>query len=528
MVALALALGLWRLMGPPWVDIEYLPILLLAGGGAWLGAAAREGRAALGWRLVSIAWLGSAVAVVLWFIERVGSVPAVEPIATALWNGYYLLMVAGLVAMVPRVRTPGQRVRATLEAITVAAASGLLFYYFVWRHAPDLFTLVSNGIGEPAVLVAAAVLLSRDRTDPAERQLGAGALLATIADLGHAAARSGLDIAGGADVALCVSAALIAIAGLQRPGWRQPLRLPIEVALRGLGHLPSMSAVAVLAVLVAAALGNDRGALAVLAIGSAAVVALLLVGLAMARYQTEVEEDARAAQTERLTAIQRYATLGQIAGAAVHDLNNMICVVDAVAMELRDLTPVPEGVADLEAASRRAASVCRDLLSLGARRPGDATDVARVVHDLASLLRRVVPRTLEFEVAADGPLVAAADRAQLEMAIVNLVTNARDATVKGAVRVRAEPMVVVAGDVHARGAVTPGRWVRIAVSDTGSGMPPELVARVTQPFFTSKGARGTGIGLAQVADLARQAHGHVVIDSTLGAGTEVSVFLRPV
>ena len=524
-VAVALGSGAWRLVGGPWTDLEYLPILLLAGGSAGHGGAARHGRIALGWRLISGAWLVSAVAVALWFVARVGASPAVALTAAVLWNAYYVLMVAGLVAMTPRLRPAASKARATLEALTVGGACGLLVYYFIGHHATDRFTLLSNGIGEPSVLIAAAVLLSRDRTEPAQRQLGVAALFATIADLGQAAARTGLPFAAAADVALCLSALLIAIAGLARPGGRQPLRAPLEIGLRGLGHLPSLSAVAVLGVLVTAAARDDHVALRVLAIGAIGVVMLLLVSLAMARYATEVEEDARAAQTERLAATQRYVVLGQVAGAAVHDLNNMICVIDGVAAELRELDPVPAGAADLEAASHRAAAMCKELLTLGRGRATGTTDLAVVIHELESLLRRVIPHPVAFEVVTDPHLPIAADRAQLEMALVNLVTNARDATTEGSITVQADDRTVVAGDRYALQQIKPGRWAALVVRDTGVGMSPEVAARGCQPFYTSKGEHGTGLGLAQVADFARQAGGHLVIDSVPGAGTEVAVLL---
>ncbi len=518
----ALGSAAWRFVGPAWSDLEYLPILVLAGAGAWLGSVVRAGRAARAWRLISAAWLVSALAVVLWFVGR--TTPAVAQVGAVLWNAYYVFMVAGLVTMSPPLPTADARWRAGLEALTVATACGLLVYYFIVRNHADTWTLVSNGIGEPAVLVAAAVLLSRDRTETAERQLGASALLATLADLGHAAARSGVALATWSDVALCVSALFLASAGLRPPGGRQPLRRPVEIGLRGIGHLPSLSAAAVLGVLVVEADGSARD-VQVLAIGAGAVVVLLLVNLAVARYAAAVEEDARAAQAERLAAAQRYALIGPVAGAAVHDLIHMICVVDGITDELRALEPVPVGVADLEEASRRAARVCRELLALGARGCAQVTDLSGAAQGLESLLRRVVPRELGFELITDGPLPVLVERGQVEMALVNLVTNARDATRTDGVTVTAERCQVAAGDRFGRRGVGAGAWARLAVLDTGDGMPAEVADRAFQPFFSTKGDRGTGLGLAQVAELAAAAGGHAVVDTAPGRGTEVSVLL---
>ena len=150
-----------------------------------------------------------------------------------------------------------------------------------------------------------------------------------------------------------------------------------------------------------------------------------------------------------------------------------------------------------------------------------------MLHDLESLLRRVIPHPVGFEVVTDPHLPIAADRAQLEMALVNLVTNARDATTEGSITVQADDRTVVAGDRYALQQIKPGRWAALVVRDTGVGMSPEVAARVCQPFYTSKGDHGTGLGLAQVADFAKQAGGHVLIDSVPGEGTEVALFLPP-
>jgi signal transduction histidine kinase len=266
----------------------------------------------------------------------------------------------------------------------------------------------------------------------------------------------------------------------------------------------------------------------VLACGLGAMLALLLLGLALTRYAAELEEDLRAEQTERLSAAQRFMAFGQFAGAAVHDLNNMIVVLHSVAAELRVRDPVSPEVEDLEAATARAATVCREMLTFGRREEVlGAIDPGAVVQGLESLLRRTVTRSLVLEVLMPSePLPVLAERGQLEMALLNLVANARDATKKGLVTVELARRSVTPDDWFGKQAVAAGSWVALSVRDTGTGMSAEVQANVFRPFFTTKGARGTGLGLAQVADFAQKSGGHVLIDSTPGRGTVVWVLLR--
>jgi signal transduction histidine kinase len=129
-------------------------------------------------------------------------------------------------------------------------------------------------------------------------------------------------------------------------------------------------------------------------------------------------------------------------------------------------------------------------------------------------------------ITPSAPVKVLTDRGQLEMALMNLVTNARDATKQGTVTVKIERRSVTPDDWFGKQAVAAGSWVALSVRDTGSGMPEEVQAHVFRPFFTTKGARGTGLGLAQVADFAQKSGGHVLIDSKVGSGTVAWVLLR--
>jgi signal transduction histidine kinase len=168
------------------------------------------------------------------------------------------------------------------------------------------------------------------------------------------------------------------------------------------------------------------------------------------------------------------------------------------------------------------------MLAMGrAPDPSGRSDVVAVVHGLESLLRRLASTNLKLEVlTAKEPVLALGNRAHLEMALVNLVSNARDATQRGSITITVEPRSVSAGDRYASQGVPPGRWACLEVRDTGSGMSKELTEKVFKAFFTTKGAKGTGLGLAQVADFAQQAGGRAVIESEEGKGTTVTLLLR--
>lgn len=471
-------------------------------------------------------------AVVLWGLSRLLGVTGLEGPGTVLWNLYYPVLGAGLVVLWPRARGAAARARVVIEALTVGVATGLLVYYFVARHAQvPLSTLLLNAVGETVVMTASAVLLSLGRSEPAARTLGIATLLATVSDLMLASAAPGSRAEVVGTVLLCLAAAVVATAGLRRPGQRRSRQLPAEVLLRGLGHLPTASSIAVLSVFILevqqVAGAHTSDATRWIAMGLGVVVLLQLGGLALAHYAAELEEDARAAQTERLSSAQRLLTLGQLTGAAVHDLKNVIVVLGDVAGRLKEQAVAPAEVEDLELVTARASTICAELLSVGRPRPGQVISLGAVVHETESLLRRLVTRTLELELVADGALSVSAERAQLEMALVNLVSNARDATTRGSISVRAEARTVAAGDWFAQQGVAPGSWISLSVRDTGTGMPPEFVARAFDAFVTTKGDRGTGLGLAQVRDFVRAAHGHALIESSPGAGTTVWLLSRP-
>ena len=536
-----------RFLGPPgvvdqfgnWFEILTVPFFVAAGAGALAGAAARSGRAALGWRAVAGAWLLSALGYAAQLLATAEPLAWLEAPGTWFYEAYYPLMVAGLLCLSTVPAGLARRLRALLDVALVVGATVLLVWWVVLRGAnPALVErsgseLVIFMAGELVVLGSAAWLLGTAGGRPGLdlRLLGAASVVATLADLAAAQFSFG-EVAGAsrfADAGLVVSAALVASAGLVRPGTDARAHgLGADLLGGTLGHVPSAAVLAAMALLVGEA-WQVGGTWPVVAVGTASITVLALLALALARRDLEEEEAERASQAERLAGAQRLATVGHLAGAVAHDFNNLAVAMGGIAAELREGPPA--GAAeDLESLSRRAAALCRRLLGM-ARGTGEAHpaphELGGALTGLEPLLRRLLPPRVRVEVAPAEPAWAAVDLAQLELALVNLVVNARDAIPgAGAVTLAARQEEVGAGHALAARGVPPGRWVAVSVADTGTGMDAATLAHVTEPFFTTKPpGRGTGLGLSLVAEMARQAGGHLLIDSRPGQGTTVRLLL---
>ncbi|WP_343632232.1 PAS domain S-box protein [Roseateles sp.] len=262
-----------------------------------------------------------------------------------------------------------------------------------------------------------------------------------------------------------------------------------------------------------------------------------LLGTCLQRAQTE----------EALHHSQRLETVGQLTGGIAHDFNNLLTVIQGNLQVLADLPAVtedgfaPQLVAAATRASRRGAELTGKLLAFSRRQmlQPASVDVGAMIRSLADMLRRTLDQRIRIriEVAADCPDVLA-DPAQLESALLNIAINARDAMPDGGTLVfEAAPLAAIPPELLREleeggpNDVEPmpsggTRYVRIAISDSGSGMPEEVKERAFEPFFTTKQAgRGTGLGLSTVYGFARQSSGAVGIDSTAGRGTTLTLVL---
>ncbi|MCA9686952.1 MAG: hypothetical protein KC457_32600, partial [Myxococcales bacterium] len=248
---------------------------------------------------------------------------------------------------------------------------------------------------------------------------------------------------------------------------------------------------------------------------------------------TKIQAEARLALRERqLEEKRNLEALGRLAAGVAHDLNNVLTVVFASSELARDLTenPVARSQNDLViSAAERASALTRQLLAFGRRQVMEprVLDLNDVITAFRPILERAVGDEVRLGVDLDPDLGnIEADPAQIEQVLLNLAVNARDA-IDGTGLVE-----VVTRNVDGPGAVPggadlpPGRWVALAVRDTGSGMDDETLQRAFEPFFTTKGeGEGTGLGLATVYGIVRQSKGELTVASRLGEGTVFTVGL---
>jgi PAS domain S-box-containing protein len=235
----------------------------------------------------------------------------------------------------------------------------------------------------------------------------------------------------------------------------------------------------------------------------------------------------------QLHQVERLDSLGQLAGGIAHDFNNLLGVISGSAeFVLEALGPTHASRADVQSivdAARMAASLTRQLLIFSRLQPAqpEIIDVGAVVADTERLLRRTIGADIEFVVQTEADLDRVTiDRSRLEQIILNFVVNARAAMPDGG-RLTISTASADDRDTSWREPGLPsGRFVRLTVADTGSGMSPEVMKRAFQPFFTTKDpGKGTGLGLATVYGAVHEASGTITIDSAPGAGTRISIYL---
>jgi two-component system NtrC family sensor kinase len=273
-----------------------------------------------------------------------------------------------------------------------------------------------------------------------------------------------------------------------------------------------------------------------------AMIALGLVALRRTRREASAytqlrHEVTRREQTElALHQAMKMEAVGRLTGGIAHDFNNLLtAILGNVDLALRRTGDGDErlkrSLSSARQASERAASLVQRLLAFSRQHPQEvkAVDVNRLVQDMSELLRRTIGETITVEtVLAGGLWKTAIDPNQLENAILNLAINARDAMKEGGrLTIETANTYLDEAYVAANGPdLTAGQYVMLAISDTGSGMGPEVIERAFEPFFTTKptGA-GTGLGLSMVYGFVKQSGGHVKIYSETGEGTSIKLYL---
>jgi len=248
--------------------------------------------------------------------------------------------------------------------------------------------------------------------------------------------------------------------------------------------------------------------------------------------RNEIAERLRA--EEALLQVQKLEAIGQLTGGVAHDFNNLLTVISGNLQMLQERVahvPLLLKLADAAAkAAARGAELTRNLLAFSRRQPLQPReiDIGELVHNMTDMMRRTLGESIHIETAIQAGLAkVAADPGQLENALLNLALNARDAMPRGGeLNIRAATTLADAIPGEDKNEMAPGEYVMLAVSDNGSGMPPDVLKRVFEPFFTTKTTgKGSGLGLATVYGFVKQSGGHVRIYSEISRGTTVQLYL---
>ncbi len=260
--------------------------------------------------------------------------------------------------------------------------------------------------------------------------------------------------------------------------------------------------------------------------------------LARSREELEgavVERTAKLMEAEsQLRQSQKMEAIGQLTGGIAHDFNNMLAVImgglNLLQRRLaRGDTDVGRYIEGAMEGARRAAALTSRLLAFSRQQQlaPEQIDANKLVQGMTDLLARTLGEAIKVEtVLTAGLWRTLADVNQLEAAILNLAVNARDAMEQGG-KLTIETANAHVDDAYAREHdISPGQYVQFSVTDTGSGMTPDVIAKAFDPFFTTKAVgKGTGLGLSQVFGFIRQSGGHVKIYSEVGVGTTVKIYL---
>ena len=231
---------------------------------------------------------------------------------------------------------------------------------------------------------------------------------------------------------------------------------------------------------------------------------------------------------------QKMQAVGQLAGGVAHDFNNLLTVIigncEFLLMRHQAGDPSFKEINEVHQNALRAAALVSQLLAFSRKQTMQpkALVLGDVIGELAQMLRRLVGEGITLNVERDSDLwTVHADEAQLSNAIINLVVNARDAMPSGGtVAIRTVNQTVTTSSALGTAIMPPGDYVRIEVSDTGTGMSKEIQSKIFDPFFTTKPVgQGTGLGLATVYGIVKQTGGFITVDSEVGKGTSFNIYL---
>jgi PAS domain S-box-containing protein len=254
-------------------------------------------------------------------------------------------------------------------------------------------------------------------------------------------------------------------------------------------------------------------------------------------FGSQLDVSRRRDAEEALRQAQKMEALGQLTGGIAHDFNNLLQVVigysDIMQRNLGALEPAQprmnRAMDQIRQAADRASTLTQQLLAFARKQrlDGRTVNLNDLVDNMGAMAERTLGDAISVRRELDSKLCnARLDAVQAEMALLNILINARDAMPEGGtVRVETSNLTVRSGDDLGSVSLSPGRYATIAITDSGTGIPPEIISRVMDPFFTTKEeGKGTGLGLSMVYGFMKQSNGAVGIDSTPGEGTTVRLF----
>ena len=249
--------------------------------------------------------------------------------------------------------------------------------------------------------------------------------------------------------------------------------------------------------------------------------------------ELKLEAEKREKLEKQLRHAQKLEAVGRLAGGVAHDFNNLLSVINGYAelilLDLDPLSPLRQKIETIHGAGQRASRLTQQLVAFSRKQIIDPVPVhlGRELTEINKMLIRLLGEDITVTIhQADGLWMTRIDLSQLEQVIVNLAVNARDAMPTGGHLVfEATNIAIDEPFIHDRYEIRPGEYVLLAVSDTGSGMPREVLDKIFEPFFTTKGVnKGTGLGLAMVYGIVKQHDGYISVYSEEGRGTTFRLY----
>lgn len=252
-------------------------------------------------------------------------------------------------------------------------------------------------------------------------------------------------------------------------------------------------------------------------------------------YQTNTHDITKRRQLEQqFIQAQKMESVGRLAGGIAHDFNNLLTVIigntDLLIHNLDPGDPLYKDITDILATAERAADLVRQLLAFSRSHIAEkkVINLNRVIIDMNRLLKRLIGENITFTVTPGENLPdVEADISQMEQVVSNLVVNARDALPEGGSISIETAEVIISGNRPGEPVdLPPGAYVALGVTDTGTGIPPEDVTRIFEPFYTTKQeGRGTGLGLSTCYGIAKQHNGTIALDTAVGHGSTFTVYI---